>query len=96
MCVCSFDSPQFSEAVLEEVIPTCLVPKSFGKWVRPLLQSLNPRGRALFYIGLVGMGSRNSTNCGIEHTRMFLLGKLLEWITIISLGALSRHTLKIR
>ncbi|PLW27460.1 hypothetical protein PCASD_19511 [Puccinia coronata f. sp. avenae] len=44
----SFDSPQFSEARLEEVTtPTRLVPKGFGRRAHPSLMSLNPRARAV-------------------------------------------------
>ncbi|KAI7952282.1 hypothetical protein MJO29_007913 [Puccinia striiformis f. sp. tritici] len=43
----SFDSPQLSEAVLEEVTPSRLVPKGFGRRAHPSLMSLNPRARAV-------------------------------------------------
>ncbi|KAA1138204.1 hypothetical protein PGTUg99_018570 [Puccinia graminis f. sp. tritici] len=43
----SFDSPQLSEAVLAEELPTRLIPKGFGRRNHPSLMSLNPRARAV-------------------------------------------------
>ncbi|KNZ60564.1 hypothetical protein VP01_1536g7 [Puccinia sorghi] len=61
----SFDSPQFNEAVLEEVIPTRLVPKGFGKRMHPSLLSLNPRGRA---VSLSSLSVNGRVNQRSPHT----------------------------